>query len=415
MVRAALLVVLLVGAAHAESGPDARPAVPSVEVELLTVGPGDDLYARFGHTALLVRENGRPTQVYNFGYTDFEKPGLVLEFLRGEALFWAAAQSYASTVREYQAEDRSLWLQTLHLSPAQHRALVRLLVIAAAPGTRGYRYHHFLDNCSTRPRDLLDRLFDGRLRQRLAARASDLTYRDAMERGFAGLPAVQVVTQLIVGHMADRPLSLWEASFLPRVLSQALAETRLDDGRPLAGPPRVVYRRSHPESRSGEARGAFLWMAGVFGLLALLTGFGRRRGSRHSGVPLLLLGLGSGLLGSLLLALWAVSDLPELKSNELLLYFWPTDLLLGVVAVAWLRGRQAWGSALRFYALAHLLGLLVGLGGHVTGLLFQQPRTLLLSGAALTAALVGACWLNPRPAAARPEGPSSVQRRSPKV
>jgi hypothetical protein len=383
---AAVLATLLLG-----QGPASGEPTPGTRVELVTFGPGDQIYSRFGHSGLLVLEPGRPPQIYNFGLSDFDRRGLIWDFVRGEPLFWVAAQDWAGTLAAYRGDDRSVLLQRLRLDPAQTRALVLALKRAVRPENRTYVYHHFRDNCATRPRDLVDRVSGGRLGRATRGHAEGATLRDLMRRGFAGLTGLLLLTDLLVGRDADREVDTWQASFLPRVLSRAMAASGV------AGPPRTLYRRRGPDPLAGDplAGARALWgMAALAGLLAAaMVLWARRRRGRLVGLALLLLVPVPGLLGAGIWVLALLSRLPELRHNELSLVLWGTDLALLGPALAWLRGRSPGaGRLLRLYALVRLAGLALVLLGHAVGLLIQRP----LAPVALALALALGLWLTLR-------------------
>ena len=187
----------------------------------------------------------------------------------------------------------------------------------------------------------------------------------------------------------DLPISRWEASFLPRDLSRNLQRVKLPSGRPLAAAPRVVYQRRGGDALAGDALagGKLLWGgAALAWLLALAMVLLARRdgtGRRLAGLALALLALPLGLAGLLCWSLCALSTLPELRQTELVAVLWPMDLLLLGPAVAWLRGRFAQGRLLRVYAHLRLVAVTLVLLGHATGLLYQQPRALVVAAAGL--------------------------------
>jgi hypothetical protein len=86
------------------------------------------------------------------------------------------------------------------------------------------------------------------------------------------------------------------------------------------------------------------------------------------------------------------STVAEGRANELLLVFPPTDLALLGVALRWLRGRAVAGRLLRGYAVARLGLALLSLGGHATGLLVQEPRSLVVVALVAAVGLVALTW-----------------------
>src|SRR5262249_20746978 len=136
------------------------PAAPGDELSIypLTFGPGDHPSFKFGHNAILVRDAAAGTErVYNSGTFKFDSPWLIPEFLRGRLTYWLSVSSLETTMAAYQRENRSIFAQELALPPDAKLTLKARLEENARPENRAYRYDYFLDNCSTRVRDALDR------------------------------------------------------------------------------------------------------------------------------------------------------------------------------------------------------------------------------------------------------------------
>ena len=371
----------------------------AIEVELLTMGPGDELYTRFGHTALLVRSDDGHSLVYNYGYTDFEARGLVWRFLRGTAVFWVQSQDFTATLVGYARDDRSLFRQRLDLSPAQHAELARLLRWNLEPAHRRYRYDHFRDNCATRPRDLLDRVTGGELRRQLQARPAGVSLRTLVHQGFSGRLGILLLSDLLLGRELDRPLSVWEAGFLPRLLMEALPTVQRPDGGSLASLPDPLYQRREPSPLRGDpgAGEQLLWLlAGLVLLLSAVVALLARRSPRAAGLLLFLLTLALGLGGLLVWGMALCTALPEFRWNENLLLLWPSDLLLVGVGLRWLRGRGVAGLSLRAYAGLRLAVPLAALLGHAGGWLVQRPLSFAVMSVSFAAGLLVACHALPR-------------------
>ena len=117
------------------------------EAEVYTMGPGADVFSRFGHAALCVRDAESPGgRCYNYGTTDFSTPGpLTWQVLRGRARFWVSVAPLDLMLAWYIAEDRTVWRQRVALAPDAFAALQRRLREDMAPASRAYVYHHFRD------------------------------------------------------------------------------------------------------------------------------------------------------------------------------------------------------------------------------------------------------------------------------
>ena len=317
------------------------------------MGPGDDLFSRFGHAAICVSDALTPAgRCYNYGTADFSTPGpLTWSFVRGRAMFWVSVVPLPYMVEVYQHEDRTLWRQRLPLSSEAARTLATLLHQADVREATYYRYHHFNDNCTTRIRDLLDQATGGALR-RATQVATDPPLRHYVHQGFAGQPLLLIFTELLLGRAADRPTTRWQGMFLPELLRSELQQRLLAVSE-------VVYERQKPLVIGHSLGGGWLLVpSGVLlALLAWALGSALRRPRLAAG----LVGLKLGFTGLLVAGLAACAALPELRYNEALLLCLPTDLLLLGMSPRWAVG----------YARLRLGGLLACAIGLALGGLIQ--------------------------------------------
>ena len=121
-----LLLVLLVLLAS----PTLRAAEPGAElsISLLTMGPGEHPFTKFGHSAIWVHDSlTRRDEVFNYGTFAFDSPTLVLDSVAGKLPYWLSVQSMTSTLRTYGAQGRSLLASELELTPAERVRLYSAL------------------------------------------------------------------------------------------------------------------------------------------------------------------------------------------------------------------------------------------------------------------------------------------------
>ncbi|MDX1647259.1 MAG: DUF4105 domain-containing protein, partial [Longimicrobiales bacterium] len=136
-----------------------EPAEPGSELRvwLVTAGPGDAVWERYGHNAIRILDTGTGRDVsYNWGIFDFQQVDFIPRFLQGRMLYMMAPFSTPAMIDAYARADREVILQELDLTPAEKLELRTLAEINALPENRDYIYQYVLDNCSTRVRDLLD-------------------------------------------------------------------------------------------------------------------------------------------------------------------------------------------------------------------------------------------------------------------
>ena len=137
-------------------GNGAEPELP--QVWLVTYGPGEVYWQRFGHNAIWIREPARGLDhVFNFGFFDFAQQDFFLRFLQGRMMYFSAAQPAQQEFAAYIDENRSIRAQRLDLSPEQAAWLTGYLLEEVRPENRDYLYDYYRNNCSTRVRDAIDR------------------------------------------------------------------------------------------------------------------------------------------------------------------------------------------------------------------------------------------------------------------
>jgi hypothetical protein len=292
----------------------AAPARSEPIVELYTMGPGEALFTKFGHAALCVVDADLPAGglCYNYGTTDFSRPvGLGWDVMRGRAKFWVSVSDRVSMLVGFQMQDRSMYRQVLPLTQQQSEELVTALQSDALPENRDYIYSHFLDNCSTRPRDIIDAATLGGLRR--TEIPSTRTYRDYAREGLASSHwSLVPAGDLILGRWVDQNIDPFAAMFIPEVLAEAVQAE-------LGVAPETVYERQAPLAVGGvnDALFRFWIFIAVVGALAWITGWGRL--------------VAAGVVVMLGIIVWAgalVSPWPELRINELSLVFVPFDVFL---------------------------------------------------------------------------------------
>src|SRR5437868_10820000 len=200
-------------------GPDPlHQAGQKVTVSLLTMGNGTEVWEMFGHTAIWLHDNGtnRDT-VFNWGVFDSHQPHFIPHFLQGLMLYQMGGQTLADLLYQYQYFNRSVVSQELDLTPAQKDSLLHLIQINARPENVQYRYDYFVDNCSTRPRDLLDHVLAGQSRAH-SSQVTDASYRSEALRLMQGDKPLVVGVDIGLGEPSDRKITMWQEMFLPRRL-----------------------------------------------------------------------------------------------------------------------------------------------------------------------------------------------------
>ena len=134
----------------------------SVEVSLLTCSPHEEIYSLYGHSALRWH-SGEQDIVFNWGMFSFNKPYFVLRFVFGLTDYELGAYPYDTFWPYYKKWGSSITEQVLNLTNDEKRQLQQALIENLKPENKVYRYNFFYDNCSTKPRDVIEQSIDGQV------------------------------------------------------------------------------------------------------------------------------------------------------------------------------------------------------------------------------------------------------------
>lgn len=352
--------VLSPSAARSQSAPADSAAL---SVWLMTMGPGDAVWERFGHNAIRIRDaRTGDDRVYNWGMFSLEQEDFILRFLRGRMRYWMASEDAALTAEAYRQHNRSVTIQELNLTGAQKVALYAFVQRNELPENRFYDYDYFRDNCSTRVRDALDAALGGVLSSRFRDKLTDMSYRDQVRRLMQ--PDIWTYTGIDIGlgRPTDRRITAWEEMFIPMSLQRLVREVSVKNAMgadvPLVLSERVVVQASRPPVPDRPANWT-LWylLAGSLAAALLLLGVATRAAPVAHGFAFIWC-LVAGLLGTLLVLLWTVTDHAAAHQNANVLSLNPGWLLVAGMAAA--KSRRARALALLLTGVA-FLGLILWL------------------------------------------------------
>ena len=208
-----------------QSAPTDTARADNVVVSLITCYPGQNIYELYGHTELRVRGKGYDW-VFNYGTFDFRAPNFIYRFVKGETDYMLAG--YPSEYMYVGYENRKIVEQVLNLTPEQARAVSNALFNGAQPENRTYRYKYVLDNCSTRPRDIVEAVVGESLQY--PPMPSGLTFRSMMHSYNANYAWQQFGIDLALGSGLDYELDARQQMFAPISLMQAFGGATIERG-----------------------------------------------------------------------------------------------------------------------------------------------------------------------------------------
>lgn len=369
MLHALTLLVAVTSAQAAPPWMTGQSQPEDLSVALVTFSPGDSLVEWWGHTSLVVEDRRlQQGRLYNFGMfgpKEGDTAGFLKDFIQGRLIFWVADDSVLGTFHFYKTVlKRDVRIQELDLEPGEAMRIAQRLGTHVLPDNRWYRYHHYNDNCSTRPRDILDEAVGGQLKAATAG-PSRQTLRDHTLRYSRVNPPMSLVLDFLQGDILDKPITGHQDAYLPDELEkqvQALQVKRADGSvRPLVKK-QWDYFRSNREPPPEKAPNWLVYELLVgLALMGLAHGLGHwgRDGKKAARVLLGLytafIGLVLGIFGLALGFLMTMTDHDVTFGNENILQANPLTFLALPAGLM-----LAWGSK---RAKAFNRGLWTVLGG----------------------------------------------------
>jgi hypothetical protein len=310
-----------------------------LRISLLTCSPGDELYSTFGHSALRVSDSvtGRDV-VFNYGTFNFAEPGFYMKFVRGKLLYYLSTEDFMAFAEAYRLDNRSIIEQVLNLTCAEKEQLVDALLENLQPENRAYKYDFLFDNCTTRLRDLIEKMSHEKV-----------SYPKIIEEGTRFRDLIHIYLNhsnqhwskfgidLLLGAKTDAVMTNREAMFLPDYLMKGLDSSRAGAESLVAG--KSLLFKANDTSRAAGIFDYPLFWTSLLSLLIILLSF-----SNKPGVRLLISNFDSmylflvGVLGIIMCLMWFATDHVMCRNNYNVAWALPTHTVIAFL----LNKRKSW-------------------------------------------------------------------------
>ncbi|MDR0733192.1 MAG: DUF4105 domain-containing protein [Dysgonamonadaceae bacterium] len=307
-----------------------------LQVSLLTVMPRSKaVYTIYGHTALRLYDPSRSVDaVLNWGTFDEDKPNFIYHFLLGKTDYFLSATSTQYFIDVYEADNSTVVEQVVNIPDSLKTSILQMMETFLRPENTEYRYNIFFDNCTTRPRDIIEKVCGGTFVYPQQNEA--ITIRKLVHGCTKHYPWMEFGIDLIIGNGADSLISLRTEMFLPErlmnLLSRSLVKTADREEYPAVLSEKTILQAAGDD----EAKAGFLFLKPlavcVFVFLVYLvlcvSSFPRRNGGRKRyRLPFAVLFLLAGLSGCLLAGLVFLSEHPCTSPNWNIAWLHPLHLV----------------------------------------------------------------------------------------
>lgn len=306
------------------------PLSEGSEISIITIGPGAELYDKFGHSAFRIQDSVTGQDVvFNYGEYDFNTPNFYLKFAQGKLLYQIGAEYFDSFFPRYVAQNRWMKEQTLNLTLSEKQAISDYLWNNLKPENKKYKYDFFFDNCATKMRDVIQKVLGNKLDFKEDHINEELTFRQLIQQNLQTNSWGSLGIDIALGAVIDRKAKPIEYQFLPEYVYEAAANAvinRNGTSESLVKKTTLLFENT-PTPAENNFLLSPLFVLGMFCILIIFVtyrDYKRKVRSRYLDTFLFFF---TGLVGIFLLLLWFATDHTATANNYNLLWAFPISIL----------------------------------------------------------------------------------------
>lgn len=300
----------------------------SAQIHLVTCEPGEEIYARFGHTGLRVYDPVNNIDIVaHWGLFSFDTPNFVGRFVSGNTDYQMGIFKTKHFLWEYINRGSSVYSQELNLTQEEKQILWEKLWENYEPENRTYRYNFIYDNCATRPYQLIMENYDKTV---CTLDLGEVTYRDVINEAVKPWSLYNLGINLIIGSDADKNMSIEECVSFPLYTQLVMSHTEIEeDSTPIFSNNETLHKADDKEMDANRTPyDVFNIVAAILVLMCIVFYI---RKKRYMPVLTQLILIISGLVGVVIAYLWFCSHHPLVDNNYNILWCNPLNLIFGIL------------------------------------------------------------------------------------
>ena len=324
--------------------------IESTEISVLTCDPGTQIYSLFGHSALRIKNpvNGHDL-VVNWGLFEFSESQFQFgyDFAKGRLKYYMGIQLMSNFMIEYRRAKRGVREQVLNLGDQEKYQIIQLLEENYKPENRKYKYEFFYDNCSSRLRDIIKKVFNENINFYQSPKSNKFTFRETIHKYLESFPWLKLGIDLVLGKKIDVLVSNENLMFLPLNVEQIFDQSLVENN----GAKKNLIKSKNTLVESFENKnelsniGIYSWI--LLGITLVLIVFKLEKALGFwSSLNLFIV----GLLGIILVFMWIGTDHNATKMNFNLLWASPFHFILIYSLI-----KGSWNNFTYWYLILSLL------------------------------------------------------------
>lgn len=324
--------------------------IESTEISVLTCDPGNEIYSLFGHSALRIKNpvNGQDL-VVNWGLFEFSESQFQFgyDFAKGRLKYYMGIQLMSNFITEYRRSKRGIREQVLNLSNQEKYQIIQLLEENYKPENRKYKYEFFYDNCSSRLRDIIKKVFGENINFYQSPKSNKFTFRETIHLYLESFPWLKLGIDLVLGKKIDKLVSNENLMFLPLNVEEIFDKSLVQNNESIKN--LVISKNTLIESFENKNKlnniGFYSWILLAITLLLIVFKLDKAL-VIWSSLNLFII----GLLGVVLVFMWIGTDHNATKMNFNLLWASPFHFILIFCLI-----KESWNNFTYWYLILSLI------------------------------------------------------------
>ena len=324
--------------------------IESTEISVLTCDPGNEIYSLFGHSALRIKNpiNGQDL-VVNWGLFEFSESQFQFgyDFAKGRLKYYMGIQLMSNFITEYRRSKRGIREQVLNLSNQEKYQIIQLLEENYKPENRKYKYEFFYDNCSSRLRDVIKKVFGENINFYQSPKSNKFTFRETIHLYLESFPWLKLGIDLVLGKKIDKLVSNENLMFLPLNVEEIFDKSLVENNGSIKN--LVKSKNTLIESFENKNKlnniGFYSWILLAITLLLIIFKLDKALGV-WSSLNLFII----GFLGIVLVFMWIGTDHNATKMNFNLLLASPFHFILIFCLI-----KESWNNFTYWYLILSLI------------------------------------------------------------
>lgn len=300
------------------------------QISIITSGPGEALYEKFGHTAIRVKDPVLQLDLlYNYGIFDFDDPNFYVNFTKGYMKYKLARYPFHLSLKSAQQDKRWVKEQILNLTQLQKNKFFQFLETNVLPENASYFYDPFFNNCATKPRDIIQKVTGEHLVFKETFITKKQSLRQLMNKEINPNTWGSLGINIALGSKLDKTATPSEYLYLPDYVFEALKVSRIikdEKEEDVVQKTNILLDFKEKESKS-DALSPFLILL-LFSLLGLFVTYKDIKNSKRSKWLDVTLFFMTGALGLLIVFLWFFTNHSTAPNNFNFLWAFAPNIII---------------------------------------------------------------------------------------